>query len=184
MGAWPCLDGAPTRNPTGDGGFADLAASSAVDETVDQSAKNRNARGMEVIVSSLGGDRSARRDLRWRYRACLSRCAGSGVRRGSHGICGRGNDRCEASSSGMSTAPEGRFEPTGPRRTSRALSAVARWQHEGQLANALLTFTAALASGLDVGLTMLTRLTPSGGGRLLTLQCRHQGGYRIRSGAH
>ena len=41
----------------------------------------------------------------------------------------------------------------------------------GQLFPTLLTLMAALAAGLAVGLVALTRRTPSGGGRLLTLHC-------------
>ena len=38
-----------------------------------------------------------------------------------------------------SRSAEGRFEPAGPRRTGRSRSAAVRWQHGGQLSNALLT---------------------------------------------
>jgi hypothetical protein len=77
-----------------------------------------------------------------------------------------------ASISATPPAAMGRFEPAGPRRTGRSRSTVVRWPHGGQLSNALLTLMAALAAELDVGLMAFTRHTPSGGGRLLTLQCR------------
>lgn len=54
--------------------------------------------------------------------------------------------------------------------TGRSRSAVAQCERVGQLSNALLTLMVALAAGLDVGLMALTRRTPTGGRRLLTLQ--------------
>lgn len=81
----------------------------------------------------------------------------------------RPSDRFEAAILNGSRSASGRFEPAAPRRTGRSRSAVVRWQHGGLLPKALLTLMTALASGLDVGLMVLTRLSSSGGDRLLAL---------------
>ncbi len=112
-----------------------------------------------MVGACLPSHGTARSQRRCKDAACVSKSASKG-------------DCFEAMNSlGQTTAP-GRFEPAGPRRTGRSLSAVAQYEHVGQLSNALLTLIVALAAGLDVGLMALTRRTPSGGDRLLTLQCR------------
>lgn len=112
--------------------------------------------------------------------------------RSPHDICNPQRDHLEACRFGLTggfratslrarKSVQGRFEPAGPRRTGRSRFAVVRWQHGGPLSNALLTLMAALASGLDVGLMVLTRLTPIGGDRLLALRSGRTGSFNFLS---
>lgn len=87
---------------------------------------------------------------------------------GGLGACA--TERFWAASSRQSVSPMGGFKSDGPERTGRSRSAVPQQQRGGQLSHKLLTLTAALTAELDVGLMALTRRTPSGGGRLHTLQ--------------